>query len=158
MMKALLPVFLLAFLAGGPKTTLAQSSNPTAQEAIVGLWKTVDDVEDRVKSIVEITERDGKFYGTVLELFMLPEEDQHPVCDECEDDRKGQPALGMEIVRDMVLTDAEEMEWEDGTICDPKNGKIYTCELWFDGDNYDELKVRGYILFFFRTQTWYRVD
>ena len=40
-----------------------------------------------------------------------------------------------------------KLEWEDGTICDPKNGKIYDCEMWLEEDNMDELKVRGYIYF-----------
>jgi hypothetical protein len=29
--------------------------------------------------------------------------------------------------------------------------------MWFDEDDMDVLKVRGYILFLFRTQEWYRV-
>ena len=126
-----------------------------AQNPFLGKWKTIDDETGRVKSVVEITERDGKLYGQIIELFRLPEEDQNPICDLCEDDRKDQPALGMEIVRDMVPVDGE-MEWEDGTICDPKNGKVYDCEMWLEEDNMDELKVRGYILFLFRTQTWIR--
>lgn len=126
-----------------------------AQNPFLGKWKTIDDETGRIKSVVEITERDGKLYGQIIELFRLPEEDQNPICDECEDDRKDQPALGMEIVRDMVPV-AGELEWEDGTICDPKNGKVYDCEMWLEEDNMDELKVRGYILFLFRTQTWLR--
>lgn len=149
---------LLVCLSTGLSPVLAQSSKTSSTDAILGRWKTVDDVENRVKSIVEITQRDGKFYGTVVELYRLPDEDQHPICEMCEDDRKDQPALGMEIVREMVLTDGEDFEWNDGTICDPNNGKIYTCEMWFDGDNFEELKVRGYIFFFFRTQSWYRMD
>ena len=39
----------------------------------------------------------------------------------------------------------------------PENaGKIYDCEMWLEEDNMDELKVRGYIYFLFRTQTWLR--
>lgn len=126
-----------------------------AQNPVLGKWKTIDDETGRIKSVVEITERDGKIYGQVIELFRLPDEDQNPICDECEDDRKDQPALGMEIVRDMVPV-AGALEWEDGTICDPKNGKIYDCEMWLEEGNMDELKVRGYIFFLFRTQTWLR--
>jgi uncharacterized protein (DUF2147 family) len=48
-------------------------------------------------------------------------------------------------------------EWEDGTICDPENGKIYTCSIWLDEENKDRLHVRGYVGPFFRTQTWIRV-
>ena len=63
----------------------------------------------------------------------------------------------MEIVRDMEQHKSGKLEWEDGTICDPKKGSVYTCQMWFDEDNMDVLKVRGYILFLFRTQEWYRV-
>lgn len=119
----------------------------------IGKWKTIDDETGREKSVVEIFEKDGKLYGKVIELFRLPTEDQDPSCDDCEDDRKGQKVMGMEIIRDMVQDDDE---WEDGTICDPKDGKVYDCKLWVDEDDPNKLQVRGYILFFFRTQTWIR--
>lgn len=122
-------------------------------QSAVGTWKTIDDETGREKSIVEITERDGKLYGKIVELFRLPTEDQDPVCDDCEDDRKDQKVLGMEIVRDM---EQDGDEWEDGTICDPKDGKIYDCKLWVDEDDPNKLQVRGYVLFFYRTQTWIR--
>ncbi|PCJ81776.1 MAG: hypothetical protein COA49_04540 [Bacteroidetes bacterium] len=128
-----------------------------AQTSIEGRWKTIDDETGRIKSVVEITERDGQFYGTVVELFRLPEEEQDPHCDKCEDDRKGKRMLGLEIVRNMVLAEGETQEWEDGTICDPKKGSIYDCEMWFEDGNTDVLKVRGYIWFVFRTQDWIRV-
>ena len=122
---------------------------------LLGKWKTIDDETGRVKSVVEIVERDGLYYGTVVELFRLPDEDQDPYCDKCEDDRKDKRVMGMEIVRDMKFD--EKWEWEDGTICDPKKGSVYDCEMWFEDDNFDVLKVRGYILFLFRTQEWMRV-
>ena len=140
--------FLLAFLLG--LGTVWSQSNP-----LLGKWKTKDDETGRIKSIVEITERDGQFYGTVVELFRLPDEDQDPYCDKCDDDRKDKRVLGMEIVRGMQADG--EMEWEDGTTCDPKKGSVYDCEMWFEDGNMDVLKVRGYILFLFRTQEWYRV-
>ena len=131
----------------------AMSLSLSAQ-SIVGKWQTIDDeVPGRVKSIVEITERGGKYFGTVVELFRLPEEDQDPHCDECDDDRKGKRVLGMEIVRDMSAGDGE---WEDGTICDPKNGRIYDCKMWFEEGEPDVLKVRGYWGFLYRTQEWNR--
>ena len=122
---------------------------------LLGKWKTIDDETGRVKSVVEITERDGLLYGTVVELFRLPEEDQDPYCDKCDDERKDKRVLGMEIVLDMAFD--KEWQWEDGTICDPKKGSVYDCEMWFEDGNFDVLKVRGYILFLFRTQEWMRV-
>tara|TARA_B110000285_G_C15129515_1_gene622555 strand:- start:287 stop:739 length:453 start_codon:yes stop_codon:yes gene_type:complete len=141
----------LLVLLLGLSTAWSQTTNP-----LLGQWKTIDDETGRIKSVVEITERDGRFYGQIIELFRLPEEDQNPLCTGCEDDRKDQPSLGMEIVRDMEAS-GKDKEWEEGTICDPKTGKIYDCEMWLDSDNMDELKVRGYIYFLFRTQSWMRV-
>ena len=76
----------------------------------------------RVKSIVEMTEQDWHVSsGQVVELFRLPDEDQDPHCVECsDDDRKDQRVLGMHIVRDMESD--EPGEWDEGSICDPKNG------------------------------------
>ena len=122
---------------------------------LTGRWETIDDETGRVKSVVEITERNGAYFGQIVELFRLPDEDQNPKCTDCDVDRKNQPAMGMEIVRDMVQ-DGTDLEWEDGTICDPKNGKVYDCEMWLEDDP-NTLYVRGYILFLFRTQEWHRV-
>lgn len=127
------------------------------QPALTGRWKTVDDETGRVKSMVEITERGGVYFGQIVELFRLPDEDPNPRCTECDDDRKDQPALGMEIIRDMVCN-GDKLEWEGGSICDPKNGKVYDCEMWIEEDDPNTLYVRGYILFLYRTQEWHRVS
>lgn len=121
-----------------------------AQKDIFGKWKTVDDESGKVKSVVEIYEKDGRAYGKILKLNRTPEQDQNPICDECEGKRKDQPIIGMTIITDMQY-DAADDEWEEGEILDPSDGDIYSCKMWREGKN---LKVRGYIAFFFRTQTW----
>lgn len=119
-----------------------------AAQSIFGRWVSVDDNTGKRRSIVEISERDGKAYGRIAYLF--EEEKRTKKCNLCPADRKDQPVLGMEIIRDMVKDDDE---WEDGTILDPDNGKVYDCKLWVEDG---QLQVRGYIAFFFRTQTWVR--
>ena len=109
---------------------LISNASSFAQNSIVGKWKTKDDETGRIKSIVEITEKDGKYYGQLVELFRLPDEDPDPYCDKCDDDRKDKRIWGMEIVRDMELAKGETQEWENGTILDPKKGSIYDCEMW----------------------------
>jgi len=123
------------------------------QDPIIGKWKTIDDETHEPKSIVEIYMKDGKFYGRIDSLFRKPGEDPNPICDKCPDDdpRKNQPIKGMVIIKDMVK---DGDEYVGGTILDPKKGKIYRCKLWIEDGN---LKVRGYIAFLYRTQTWYRV-
>lgn len=144
-MKQLLIAILLVL--GGTTTSLAQS--------VTGTWKTIDDESGKAKSYVEITERNGKLYGKVTKLLnRAPGEPEDPTCDVCPDDRKGQKVIGLEIIRDMKK---DGDEYEDGTILDPNNGTSYDCKLWVESDKPDVLNVRGYVAFFFRTQTWHRV-
>ena len=142
---SVLPVL---FLLGVVATAFAQDAS------IVGKWKTIDDKTNEPKSIVQIYEQDGKYFGQIKELFRKPGEDPDPVCDKCPDDdpRKDQPTKGMIIIQDLVK---KADKYSGGTILDPKEGKIYTCKLWVEDG---KLMVRGYIAFFYRTQTWHRVQ
>ncbi|MFK7952057.1 MAG: DUF2147 domain-containing protein [Ekhidna sp.] len=130
-------------------TTLFISQLALAQ-SVVGKWKTIDDNTGKTRSVVEIYEKEGLFYGKILKLFREPGEEQDPVCEECEDDRKGQKIIGMEIISEMKYNKGDN-EYKKGEIMDPESGNIYDCRLWLE-DN--KLKVRGYLLFFYRTQTW----
>jgi uncharacterized protein (DUF2147 family) len=119
-----------------------------AQHTIVGKWITVDDGTMEVKSVVEIFERKGKYYGRIIQVFS--KEDPDPVCDKCptDDDRFNKKIIGMEIIRNMA---SEDDEYVDGTVLDPEVGKIYRCKLWLEGS---QLMVRGYLGPFYRTQIW----
>jgi len=122
-------------------------------QTVIGKWKTIDDETGEAKSVVEIFERGGKVYGRIIKLFRKPDEDQNPVCDECdeEDPRYKKKIIGMEIMKDMVK---DEDEYSGGEILDPNNGKVYRCKIWLEGG---DLKLRGYLGPFFRTQTWLKV-
>jgi uncharacterized protein (DUF2147 family) len=131
------------------------SSIPSSfSQSIVGRWKTIDDNSGEERSIVEVYERDGKFYGKIVKLFRKAGEDPDPICDECDsdDDRYKKKIVGMEIIRKM---EKSGNDFEDGTILDPETGKVYRCKLWVEGQ---ELHVRGYWGPFYRTQTWKKVS
>ncbi|SHJ91160.1 Uncharacterized conserved protein, DUF2147 family [Reichenbachiella agariperforans] len=136
-------LLMLMFVASVSWPVLAQSTT-------VGSWKTIDDDTGKPKSVVEIYERGGKYYGKVTKLFRSPGEEQNPMCKSCDpkDKRYQQPVIGMEIIEGL---EKDGDEYEDGTILDPENGKVYDCKLWVEDGN---LQVRGYISFLFRTQTW----
>lgn len=115
---------------------------------IVGKWKTIDE-EGKAKSVVEIYQKeDGKFYGKIVKIFR--EDKQDAVCTEVDEDdpRYNQKILGMEIITEM---EKDENEYNDGQIFDPNKGKEYDCKLWVENG---KLQVRGYVLFFHRTQEW----
>lgn len=117
-------------------------------QPVTGRWTSVDDRSGKPRSVVELTERNGKLSGRIVEVFDAAERAAR--CELCPGDRKDNPIIGLEIIRDMVRSGGE---WTRGTIMDPETGKVYDCKLWLEGN---ELKVRGYVAFFFRTQTWLR--
>ena len=86
-----------------------------AQAPIIGKWKTIDDETNQPKSIVEIFEKDGKFYGKIVKLFLKEGDNQHPTCDKCadDDDRKDQPTLGMEIIRGLQAPRGKILLWKN---------------------------------------------
>ncbi len=123
----------------------------TNAQSITGKWKTIDDETGKEKSVVEIYKKGNKYYGKVLSIVNPEKRDK--VCEKCTDSRKDKPVLGMEIIKDL---EQDNDEFEDGTILDPENGKIYDCKIWLEDKN--TLNVRGYIAFFYRTQEWIRVN
>ena len=120
-------------------------------DPIEGTWVTQDDETGKQKSEVLIYKEDGKLYGKITKL-LLPE-DQGKKCVNCKGANKDQPIEGMIIIKDLEL---EDDTWEEGTILDPKSGKVYDCYVDFEDTN--TLKVRGFLGFSLlgRTQIWKR--
>ncbi len=136
-----------ALLLSGAATALAQATP-------VGTWHTIDDKTKEVKSEIQIVDNGGMLNGKVTKL-LRKDAKQDAVCDECTDDRKGKPMLGLEIIRGAKKADGKEI-WEDGKILDPENGKNYSLRLTpIEGGK--KLEVRGSLGPFGRTQTWVRV-
>jgi uncharacterized protein (DUF2147 family) len=126
-----------------------------AQMTPVGVWQSVDDKTGEAKSQIRIAESGGVLNGRI-EKLLRKEAKQDAVCDECTDDRKGKPLVGLEIIRGAKKAEGKEV-WEDGKILDPENGKSYTLRLTpIEGGK--KLEVRGSVLGIGRTQTWVRVQ
>ena len=121
------------------------------KSTIEDTWTTTDDETGLEKSEVVFYKKGDFLYGKI-EKLLLPE-DQGKRCVKCEGPKKNKPIEGLIIVNDLVKrTDG----WEEGTILDPKTGKVYDCYLEFIDNN--TLKVRGFIglSFLGRTQIWKR--
>ena len=126
-----------------------------AQMSPVGHWHTLDEKTNEVKSQIQITESGGVVSGKI-EKLLRKDAKQDAVCDECSDDRKGKPIVGLEIIRGAKKAAGKDV-WEDGKILDPENGSTYTLRLTPVEDG-KKLDVRGSIGPFGRTQTWTRVE
>ena len=107
---------------------------------ITGYWTTIDDETKEAKSIVQIYEHQGKYYGRVVELLLNPG---------AKAKIKGSPAIkGLHIIWDL---EKDDDTYSGGEILDPQKGKVYGCEIWREGE---KLIVRGKIAFLGRNQTW----
>jgi len=126
-------------------------------EAIVGKWLNQEGTSHI--QIFKATNGSfaGKFYGKIVWL-KEPMKNGKPKVDDLNPDPKKHsvPLLGLQILKNFVY-DADDKEWEDGTIYDPKNGKTYSCIMTLSGNN---LNVRGYvgISMLGRTGVWTRVQ
>ncbi|GAA0723051.1 DUF2147 domain-containing protein [Aquimarina litoralis] len=120
-----------------------------AQNGIIGKWKTIDDTTGEARSIVEIYKKGDKIYGKIDRI--LKESDRGQLCKECEGEDYNKPIEGMVIIKGLTK---DGNEYEDGTILDPENGKVYRCKIWLEENDPNTLNVRGYIAFLFRTQQW----
>ena len=48
-----------------------------------------------------IRDHGGIYEGAIVRMFLKPGENPNVVCDQCKDDRRGRPWLGLEIIRGM---------------------------------------------------------
>ncbi|MDO6745531.1 DUF2147 domain-containing protein [Tenacibaculum soleae] len=120
-------------------------------QTIFGKWENRDEETNKVDSVIEIYEKNGKAFAKIIEI--TGKEKQNSVCDKCKGERKNKPILGMNILTGLSKNNDE---WSGGKILDPKNGKIYSCFIQLKNNN--KLKVRGYVgaALFGRTVYWYR--
>jgi uncharacterized protein (DUF2147 family) len=124
-----------------------------AQTTPAGLWRTIDDATGKPKSLVRIVEQDGVLSGRIERLFD-PDPKWDGRCDQCRDERKDQPVLGMTILTNLRK---DRDEYGGGDILDPENGNVYRCTLRV-AEGGTRLELRGFIgiSLFGRTQIWLR--
>ncbi|MBA6155460.1 DUF2147 domain-containing protein [Tenacibaculum sp. S7007] len=120
-------------------------------QTIFGKWENRDEETNKVDSVIEVYQKEGKAYAKIIEI--TDKNRQDALCDKCSGKRKNNPILGMNILTGLKK---DGDEWSGGKILDPKNGKEYKCYIKLDNSN--KLKIRGYIGFaaFGRTAYWYR--
>jgi uncharacterized protein (DUF2147 family) len=126
-----------------------------AQLTPVGVWNSMDDSTGKPKAEIAIKDNGKGGLNGRVERSLQPSSAE-PNCSLCTDDRKGQPKIGMEIIRDAKQA-GKDAVWEGGTILDPENGKVYKLKLT-PVEGGAKLQVRGYIGPIYRTQVWQRAQ
>jgi uncharacterized protein (DUF2147 family) len=121
-------------------------------QTVKGKWKTYD-IFDRNKeeAIVDIDIIDDALYIKIDQI--IPEEHRDDLCTKCNDQRKGQPILGMTILKGATLQNGV---WQGAYILNAKNGKEYGCHISLIAP--DLLKIRGFVGYpiFGKTLYWTR--
>jgi uncharacterized protein (DUF2147 family) len=134
---------------------VAAAGGALAQNTPVGKWHTIDDQTKEVKSEVTITESNGVLTGKITKL-LRKDAKQDAVCEDCKDARKGQPILGLEIIRG-AKKEANEDVWVNGKILNPEGGTEYSLKMT-PQDGGKKLAVRGSFGFIGKTQIWVRTQ
>lgn len=133
---------------------LAAGGATWAQMTPLGTWHSIDDKTGETKAEIRLAEADGVVSGRI-EKLLRKGADQAARCQDCDDDRKNQPVIGLEIIRGARKVAGKDV-WEGGKILDPENGRDYALRLTpIEGGR--KLEVRGSFAFIGRTQTWVRV-
>ena len=141
------------FVAGA--LLLLAGTGAFAQMSPVGLWRNLDDKTGEAKAEIRISETAGLVNGRIEKLLRKDAKPDEK-CVECRDERKGQPMVGLEIIRGAKKAEGKDV-WEDGRILDPENGREYRLRLT-PAEGGAKLDVRGSFGPFGRTQTWVRVQ
>ncbi len=128
-------------------------SLPTQSQTVFGKWKTIDDRTGKPKAIINIYEKNGLMYGNVVKILEEGKEDA--LCTKCDGELKDKPVLGMTIIE--AAKENDQGEWKGKKLFDPQQAMTFRCKIWLNPKNSNELKVRGYLAFIYRTQTWLRI-
>ncbi len=148
MMKTvLLPIF--------SALLLLSSCGTPEQEGIAGLWKSRDQNSDKPRSLVAIYKYKDMYYGRMIATYdengkindtILEKKDKAPGV-------VGHPPYcGMDFVYNLKQEEDDPLKYE-GKIIDPEKGKVYTAEVWLEGDN---IIVRGEIWIFGKNIPWHK--
>lgn len=160
--RLLLAIGIAALPAAALAAAPAPATSGAAADAVTGVWVTPG-----AKSRVHIYRGDdGKFYGKIIWLKQ-PDYPQNfadkalagkPKVDRHNPDKRlrARSVVGLNVLRDFQYLPGHHA-WGKGKCYDPESGKTYHCRMWLrDGGR--ELKLRGYVWIFHRTETWKRYE
>jgi len=86
---------------------------------------------------IAVYEKHGKYFGKSIWGIKPGKDVKNP-----NPALRNREVIGLEFLSDFVYN-ANDQEFQDGKIYDPRTGKTYDCKMWLGKD--DNLRVRGYL-------------
>lgn len=141
--------FILIFmLLAGTASLQAQA------DGVVGIWRTGNG-----DSQIEVYRTSsGTYEGKLVWLKEPLNENGSIKRDEDNPDEtlRNRPLKGLVLLSGFTY-DANDKEWEGGSVYDPESGKTYEAYMWMDGNN--KLHLKGFVMgmrWMGRSTTWSR--
>lgn len=121
---------------------------------IVGVWLT-----EKKESKIEIYKKGNKYFGKIIWIKETVGPDGKEKLDVNNPDanKRDRPLLGLTLLKNLTW-DADEQEWNEGEIYDPKSGNTYSMLAKKQGQK--QLYLKGYIgvSLLGRSTIWTRVE
>jgi len=134
-------------------TLLLLSMMTFAKPTVSGYWKSIDDQTGEVTAFWKLEIKDNFLLGY---LVNYPGMNPDNMCIQCTGELQEffEKPISNTAWLNLSKKNREGI-WEEGYIIDSGKGEKYKAKVWIEEGN---LMMRGYIGFFFRTQTWLRTD
>lgn len=131
-----------------PAASLAQA------DAALGVW-----LNEEKDAKIQIYKNGAQYFGKLVWMARPMEDDGKTPRRDVKNTNaalRNRPLQGLVILTGFVY-DADDKEWEDGKIYDPKSGKTYSSKMKLKGNTLD---IRGYVgaPMFGRTTSWTRAE
>ena len=124
----------------------------SAESLIEGYWKSIDEQTSKASGYWKLEVKDNRLLGYLVNYPDMKPDNTCIVCTGKLKEFYEKPIQGTAWIN---LRKNKDGVWKDGYIIDSGEGKKYKAQIWVEDGN---LMMRGYIGFFYRTQTWIKTD
>ncbi|PSR11034.1 MAG: hypothetical protein DA408_07080 [Bacteroidetes bacterium] len=120
----------------------------TNSNDLLGVW-----LNESGNGKVEFYQVGDQFFGKII--WINPKENPTENLTDLKNPNpklRGRPVQNMEVISHLTF---EENEWVRGSAYSQERGEYFKCKNWLTSSR--ELKVRGYVGWFYQTETWEKV-
>jgi uncharacterized protein (DUF2147 family) len=123
-------IFLLFVAFFVPMLALAQDNR------ILGKW-----VNEEQNIVIEMYKEGNNYCGKIA---WLQQGNQVADSNNSTSDLRNRQLQGVKMLANFMYSNASHV-WENGTLYDYRNGRTYSCQMWFENEQCNNLYIRSYV-------------